>query len=264
MHLIAQRDRSALGAVLSVVALVCLSFCLFSRLAFASDEAPRPGSNLAVNPSFEQADQNRPLPAAWYGPSQVYRVDRQTARSGQASLGYANDDPQRYVLATQKVPLEPGRKYQFSVWVKTEGISGDEAGATISMEWQGKDGKWLGGSYPSGAKGTQDWTQVMGVTRVPKEAASSTVLCYVRKGMTGTAWFDDVEVVRVVDPPMRSALLAPIYRGRMTAEKCRVHLSVNQTLCSECDGRAKGPADSPNSCVSHARRERRCVERRFR
>jgi hypothetical protein len=237
-----------------VLARMAMVLCLAWIPAPARGDEGQSGANLVVNPSFEQADQNRPLPAAWYGDPQVYRLDRQVARSGQASLKYVNDDPQRYVLATQKVPLEPGRKYRFGVWVKTEGITGEEAGATICMEWQGTDGKWMGGSYPSGVKGTRDWTRVEGVTRVPKEAASSTVLCYVRKGMTGTAWFDDVEVVRVVDPPMRSVLLCPAYRGRITAEgpqegRVRVRLDlvdydfkpqelrIHATLQSQTDGK---------------------------
>lgn len=205
--------RSVLSATSFVVGVACLSVSLGAILA---DEAGA-GANLVVNPSFEQLDEGRPLPAGWSGPPQVYSVDREVTHSGDASLKYVNDNPTRYSLSTQKVPLAPGRKYQFSVWVKTEEITGRESGATICLEWQDKDGKWMGGSYPSGAKGTQDWTQVVGVTRVPKDAASFTVLCYVRQGMTGTAWFDDVEVVRVVDPPMRSVLLSPAYRGRITA-----------------------------------------------
>ena len=205
--------RSVLSATSLVVGVACLFVPLGAILADVEGADP----NLVVNPSFEQPDQSRPLPAAWYGPPQVYSIDKEVTRSGDASLKYVNDDPASYCLSTQKVPLTPGRKYRFSVWVKTKEITGQESGATICMEWQDKDGKWLGGSYPSGVKGTSDWTQVVGVTRVPKEAASFTAVCYVRKGMTGTAWFDDVEVVRVVDPPMRSVLLSPAYRGRITA-----------------------------------------------
>ncbi|HUT88578.1 MAG TPA: hypothetical protein VMY37_03725 [Thermoguttaceae bacterium] len=213
MSLFGRRARWTLPAIRIAAGLACLSM----PAALASDDAAPSGPNLVVNPSFERPDESRPLPAAWYGPPQVYRIDKEVVRTGAASLEYVNDDPERYSLASQKVPLEPGRKYQFSVWVKTKDIAGPESGATISIEWQGKDGKWLGGLYPSGVKGTRDWTQAVSITRVPKEAASFTVLCYVRKGMTGTAWFDDVEVVRIVDPPMRTTLLSPGYRGRITA-----------------------------------------------
>jgi hypothetical protein len=122
------------------------------------------------------------------------------------------------VLCTQKVPVRGGWKCRFGVWIKTEGITGNESGATICLEWQGKDGKWLGGAYPSGVKGTRAWKRVEGVTRLPDDAVSCQLACYVRQGMTGTAWFDDVELVRVTDPPMQSVLVSPVYRGSVTSE----------------------------------------------
>ena len=40
-----------------------------------------------------------------------------------------------------------------------------------------KDGKWLGGAYSHGVKGTADWTRAEGVARVPEDAASFSVQC---------------------------------------------------------------------------------------
>lgn len=180
-----------------------------------------PGANLVANASFEEASPGSPLPAKWQGLPQVYSRDATTSKSGKASLKYENADANRYVLCWQRVPVNPGWKVRFSVWIKTRGIRGDDTGATVCLEWQGKDGKWLGGSYPSGVRGDQDWTRVEAITRLPEEAASCQVSCYVRRGMTGTAWFDDVEVVRVLDPPMRSVVLSPVYRGRVLPEEPR-------------------------------------------
>lgn len=176
------------------------------------------GENLVANASFEQADPKSLVPASWHGTPQVYSLDRSTARTGKACLKYANQDSKRYVLCSQKVPLRGGWKCRFGVWIKTEGITGNESGATICLEWQGKDGKWLGGAYPSGVQGTQAWKRVEGVTRLPDDAVSCHLACYVRQGMTGTAWFDDVELVRITDPPMRSVLVSPVYRGSVTSE----------------------------------------------
>jgi hypothetical protein len=139
-------------------------------------------------------------------------------RSGTAAMRYENDDPDRYSLCSQTLDWQPGAKYRFSVWVKTEEVVGDDSGATICVEWCGADGKWLGGHYPSGVRGTSDWRRVEGVVRIPEEAAKVTLKCYVRKGMTGTAWFDDVCAERLVDPPLRTNLLAPLYRGRIAAD----------------------------------------------
>lgn len=187
-------------------------------LGAAAAQSADGGENLVRNASFEQAGMNTPVPAEWRGAPQAYSLDGSVARSGKASLKYDNADAKRYVLCTQKVALEPGWKCRFGVWIKTEDIKGDESGATICLEWQDKDGKWLGGAYPTGIRGTKDWTRVEGVTRLPENAATCNVACYVRQGMTGKAWFDDVEVVRVKDPPMRSVLLVPSYRGRVTPD----------------------------------------------
>jgi hypothetical protein len=203
--------------------------CLIARLGAAAGSAEAP-ANLVANPSFEQQGKASAVPHGWHGDSEVYGTDATVSYSGHASLKFVNDDPQRYRLCTQRVPLPPGSKCRFSAWIKTKDISGNDSGATICLEWQNKDGKWLGGRYPSGVKGTSDWTQVEEVTRVPENAASCAIACYVRQGMTGTAWFDDVEVVRLVDPPMRTVLLSPAYRGRITAAgpgKAQVRVRLN-------------------------------------
>jgi hypothetical protein len=85
-------------------------------------------------------------------------------------------------------------------------------------KFQDKNGKWLGGAYPTGIKGTHDWQRIEVITRLPESAATCHLACYVRQGMTGTAWFDDIELVRCADPPMPSMVLLPVYRGRITAQ----------------------------------------------
>lgn len=187
--------------------------------------------NLAANPSFEAADESGALPARWSGDRGVYARDAKVARTGKASLKYVNAKPDRYRLCTRRVPVQAGWKCRFSVWVKTRALAGQDSGATICMEWQDKNGKWMGGSYPGGVKGTADWTRVGGIARVPASAGAVTLVCYVRKGMTGTAWFDDVELVRVADPPIRSIVLSPVYRGWITrdgpaAARVRVRLNL--------------------------------------
>jgi hypothetical protein len=157
------------------------------------------------------------MPVNWNGDWAVYGHDGSVARTGKASLRYVNDDPKRYRLCGQGVDAKPGSKYRFSVWVKTQDIAGNGSGATICLEWYDKAFQWMGGTYPDGIKGTCEWTKVEGFASVPAEAGGCTLTCYVRQGMTGTAWFDDVELVRVTDPAMRTMLVSPVYRGRITA-----------------------------------------------
>lgn len=142
------------GSMLVLATAIAVLACLEPSRA-AHGQASEPSTNLARNPSFELAASNSAIAAEWNGTPQVYSLDTAVAWTGKASLKYVNQDPQRYVLCTQKVPIQPGWKCCVSVWIKTQDIAGDESGATICLEWQGKDGKWLGGMYPTGIKGTR-------------------------------------------------------------------------------------------------------------
>lgn len=172
------------------------------------------GPNLVQNPGFEVGGEGG-LPADWSGSTSVYSRVTAPVHAGEGALQFVNADPEHYALCSQVLPLEPGKAYAFGVWVKTEDIQGSDTGATICLEWYGADGAYLGGSYPPGVTGTSDWTQVRGISgRVPSGATRCSVTCYVRKGMTGKAWFDDVEVRQWLAPvTLETMLLKPNYRG---------------------------------------------------
>lgn len=171
------------------------------------------GPNLVKNPGLEAGGDGRI--EFWSAPAGVYGPDETLARTGRRSLKYVNADPNRYVLCRQALDLRPGGMYEVKAWVRTRRIAGADSGAAVCLEWQDAGGKWLGGYYPPGRKGdTAKWTEVGGVSmRVPPGAAGGHVLCYVRRGMTGTAWWDDVSVRRVRQRPMYSFLVSPRYRG---------------------------------------------------
>jgi hypothetical protein len=195
---------------------------LLAVLAMASlaawVSADEPVDNLTTNPSFEAAANGHATPANWNGDAAVYARDVSVARTGKASLRYTNDDPKRYLLCGQSVPAQAGHRYRFCVWVKTKGVGGRGGGATVCLEWTDKAGKWMGGSYPNGIKGTRNWTRVEGTADVPENAGACTLTCYIRRGGTGTAWFDDVELTLAdeQEPLMRTVLASPVYRGRIT------------------------------------------------
>ena len=57
-----------------------------------------------------------------------------------------------------------------------------------------------------------------------------TLSCYARRGTTGSAWFDDVQLIRITDPPMQVMLRQPVYRGwimAQTPEKAQVRVQLN-------------------------------------
>ncbi|MCE5239992.1 hypothetical protein LLH23_16145 [bacterium] len=204
-----------------------LLLCAVLSLAAAGFAADLP--NLVTNPGFEVKGANG-QPEGWSGPADVYSCVTSPVRTGTGALQFVNADAGKYALCGHPLPLQAGRIYEFSVWVKCENVVGNDSGATICLEWWSPDGQYLGGSYPGGIKGTKDWTRVSGTTgRIPENARCS-VVCYLRKGMTGKAWWDDVEVKRYTEPPMRTMLLKPNYRGLVTPETKRIELAAQLRL----------------------------------
>ncbi|HPO12417.1 MAG TPA: carbohydrate binding domain-containing protein [Candidatus Hydrogenedentes bacterium] len=173
------------------------------------------GENLLKNAGFEQSADNG-LAANWNSPGNVYHRDTEVKHSGEASLTYANTDKNAYLLCSQPVALLPGKMYEISAWIKTQDVVGDETGATICVEYSDAQGKWAGGCYPEGVKGTSDWTQVKSITpRIPPEAKHIGLSCYLRREMTGTAWWDDMSVAPVAERPLSSMLMSPNYRNQV-------------------------------------------------
>ena len=181
-------------------------------LAAAILAAIETGPSIAADPGFENG------PGAWQLP-RGYDIGKGEAKSGQAALHCIRTDPASYRLAQQSIPFEPGRRYRFAVWVKTEGVKGGDSGATICMEWSGPKG-YLGGCYPRGVKGDTGWTHITGITGpVPPQATRVNVTLYLRKAMTGEAWFDDVSVSEYWGRPLEAWLLDPAYRGLIFADE---------------------------------------------
>ncbi len=152
--------------------------------------APPPAENVDVvvaNPDFEKGADGWPLPEG-------YRHDPTGGRNGSGALFYERTDPQQYPLPGQELKLQPGARYRFSAWIRTENIeTPGGGGATICVEFR-KGGKWLSGHYPQGVRGTADWTRVEIVGIVPVDAERTTLCLYLRPKATGKAWFDEVAI----------------------------------------------------------------------
>ena len=177
------------------------------------------GLNLVLNPSFELLEEGRLI--GWSLPEGMCRPDESERRTGRRSLRFENKDPTNYKLVIQPLKLIPGRRYASVAWVKTLNVQGEGAG--ICVEWKDEEGNWLGGVYPRCLSGTNEgWKPVGTIFKLPREiggreVASAQIVLYMRKGTTGVAWFDDVQVREMIEPNLKAMLIDPSYRGIIKA-----------------------------------------------
>ena len=179
-------------------------------------------ANLVSNPGFEQGAGDG-WPELWAADRNVFSLVTDSPRTGTYCLRFENHDATRYVLCTAPLSLERGKRYELEAWVRTENVEGEDSGAAICIEWYGENKTFLGGAYPGGVKATNaEWTRVHGTTRpVPDEAIYTHVVCYVRKGMTGVAYWDDVSVKRFF-PPLVAGMATDAYRNTVSGGTIRI------------------------------------------
>jgi len=167
---------------------------------------------LAKNGGFEIG---AGMPDGWAVPAGYGAWDGDQRVSGAKSLRLTNGDAGVYHLVTQEVVCSPGALYTFSAQVKGKGLAAAQPGsngAGIYLEYTDGEGNWLGGDYPTCQTGDFGWTRLGGRAPIPIGARRMTVGLYLRKGTTGTAWFDDVSV-QAAAPPLQSFLRSPNYHG---------------------------------------------------
>ena len=208
-----------------------ISLCLCTGLLLAATAlraAPGKafGPNLVPNPGFEEMVDGKAV--GWALPTGEYSISTDNPRTGRNCLRFENANAEKYVLCSVPVSPEKERRYELAAWVRTENIQGKDNGATICLEFYGADKKYVGGSYPQGVKGTQpEWTRVQGVSRaVPEKATSINLTCYVRKGMTGIAYWDDVSLRQYV-PPLAEGITTDLYRNETAGGPVRIKLGIS-------------------------------------
>ncbi|WP_255427348.1 carbohydrate-binding protein CenC [Serratia sp. JUb9] len=140
--------------------------------------------NLLQNPGFEQGLQG------WRGEG---AGEDSAAHGGRASLRYHNQDAARYHTFSQTVAAQPGQAIAFGAWLKGRGLQGapQDRGASVYIQSFDAQGRFLEGRYPTGIVGNSGWRHISALYRVPRRAARVTLGLYLRRGTTGTAWFDD-------------------------------------------------------------------------
>ena len=188
----------------------------------ATVSLPSRAAELLTNGSFEDVKDGATV--GWNVPKH-YAFAEGVGMNGTRALVFENrDDKDFYKYPSAQIAFEKGKRYEYSVWAKTEGLTGR---AQLCMEWYDADGKWLSGSYQGGFGGTKDWTQLKGVTPpIPSEAAKVRVAFLVSKGGLGKVWFDDISV-KPLERPVFGGLYSSAYRNLSAAGKVRFQAAVN-------------------------------------
>ena len=134
--------------------------------------------------------------------------DEQVAVSAPASLRLDGEG-----LVGQTLDLELDAVYEISGYMKGEGISGDaNAGARIILEGNQKWKRVVPNDEGNAETGTFDW-KFFRTTFTPSDLNSARIIVYCDLHGTGTAWFDDLQVVKKTPaPPSAPAQTAESFR----------------------------------------------------
>lgn len=223
----AKMKQSATAAVGFCVTALCVSVLGIAHGEAADCES---AAVTVANAGFEEGEAGT-AKSWWLNPSGKFRFEDRSGRSGTRALAYDNtDDAKNYTIPSQGIKLKAGVAYRFGAWVRTENLAGGGDGASVCLEWYDVNRKYLGGSYAEGVKGTSDgWVKIEFVSpRIPANAASMLVAPFVRKGMMGKAWFDDVFVEPYVPRPVQT-LLCDAYRNSADAGVVAFCAALDQT-----------------------------------
>lgn len=154
------------------------------------------GKNLVVNGGFEQG--------LWQEvyPKDNFFLDKEVYHSGKASCRVV-PGTEEDVFTVRYIPVEPDHEYSLSIYIKTDGCSTDD-GASVNILFVDVDSDFKAlGWFPTGEMkaistgGTHEWKKFTVIVNSPSNADKLGLYLRVDKGMTGAAWFDDIEVMEI-------------------------------------------------------------------
>ena len=178
-----------------IIAFLLLIFSMFAACGPAGDKAeapPRRPLNFIVNPSFEEIENGSPAgwrSGAWRGKAEFSLEPGGKSGSVAAAISSAEAAGAYWVTIAR---IEPYSRYRLRGWIKTEGLEpGENQGAVLSVRG------WPECRTPA-VGGTKDWTKV----EVEFDAGANDaveVMCLLggRSGAGGTAYYDDIELIRL-------------------------------------------------------------------
>ena len=142
-----------------------------------------------------------------------FSIDRNGGRNETQGLRINREKSANYNIIGHPVKAVPGKSYEFSYWIKTRDVQG-ATGMRAGIEFYARkpDGSkeyLFPPAYSQGISGTNDWTQVVvKIPRVPLRTETVSLIFFMGKKTTGTAWIDDV-AFRPATPPLVATMIHP-------------------------------------------------------
>jgi dolichyl-phosphate-mannose-protein mannosyltransferase len=175
--------------------------------------ADEPEINLIYNGNFEQ-----PLVKGWqkdiFGEGDQIEAISFNVHSGNKAVRIISGQKPNDVRLVQLIPVAPETYYRLSCWIATENVESGKVGANICI---------MGGfEYAGNIDGTKDWQYVEMYFRTSK--THHDIKIGVRLGMyydvvKGTAYFDDVRLVKVDNVPSSCFYLKDQQQGAANKNK---------------------------------------------
>ena len=197
---------------------IFLFLCICIPMSYA-------GENLLANFDFSQFEDNGKA-AGWSSPSN-FTVEINGGLNGNC-MAFENKKAETYQLCSQTINCRTDDRFIFGAHIKTEGMTGEDSGATVCLEWFDVNGKFKGGHYPHGIKGTnQEWTLIQEeTTNVPEGIATARFSLYARRGMVGKAWFDR-PFLQLIKPELVGPISLSPYRNQTNRNALEACIALN-------------------------------------
>ncbi len=216
----------------TLVSILITLFVIFSSFAA---KPPDLAEYEDVNESFDVSSVfsetfDRPL-QGWVQPKQ-FQVKNGEGFNGTSALYYERNDKEEYLFMSKPIELDSRVVYECSFLMRTEDIDFHDTNqkafkdqvSAMGIQYRDK-GVWVGIS-PSFAKHKElkpgEWQTVVFPVRQPTgEKMTASFDLYLRKGITGKMWIDEISVKPV---GMVSALVYPIASSLRLDEKGTVKM----------------------------------------
>ncbi|MDG2467897.1 MAG: DUF1553 domain-containing protein [Pirellulaceae bacterium] len=194
--------------------------------AAGNSDSRKPGPNLIKNASFEAVKDE--MPVGWkktvWGGKPIYAIENRFGRTGKKCIKISSTDGANASWSFT-IAVKPKTDYRLSAWVKTDSVVSTGFGAQVNLHELQFDGK------TEAIKGTNGWTRLSGVFNSGNRSSLLVNCLFGGWGSaTGNAWWDDIEVVELIDP-----VLAMSYDEKMDFFEAKVK-PILEKSCFQCHG----------------------------